>query len=102
MLRSYARHARAHPQMFKLTYGPWRTGSVELTAAADAARASLVQAVTAAQDDRDLPAGDPERLTALLLAVAHGAADLAVSGHLARKGKGTPIRTTSSMTSLPG
>jgi hypothetical protein len=42
----------------------------------------------AAQEDGDLPSGDPERLTALLLALAHGATDLALSGHLARDGKG--------------
>ena len=74
--------------MFRLTYGPWRNGSAELAAAADDARASLVQSVAAAQADGELPPGDPERLTALLLALAHGAADLALSGHLARNGKG--------------
>jgi AcrR family transcriptional regulator len=87
-LQAYVREARAHPQMFRLIYGPWGKGSAELGQAADEARNSLVQAVTAAQDDRDLPAGDPERLAALLLALAHGAADLALSGHLARDGKG--------------
>jgi AcrR family transcriptional regulator len=88
MLHSYVRRAIAHPELFRLTYGSWRHGSAELGAAADDARASLVQAVAAAQDDGDLPAGDPERLTALFLALAHGAADLALSGHLARSGKG--------------
>jgi AcrR family transcriptional regulator len=88
MLRGYIRHALAHPELFKLTYGPWPGGSAELAAAADAARSSFVAAVTAAQDDGDLPSGDPERLTALLLALAHGASDLALSGHLAKDGKG--------------
>lgn len=88
MLHAYAREAIRHPEMFRLTYGPWRNGSAELASAADDARASLVQSVTAAQADGELPAGDPERLTALLLALAHGASDLALSGHLARKGKG--------------
>jgi AcrR family transcriptional regulator len=88
MLHSYVRHAIAHPEMFRLTYGPWRHGSTELGAAADDARASLVHTVAAAQDDGDLPAGDSERLTAMFLALAHGAADLALSGHLARNGKG--------------
>jgi Tetracyclin repressor-like, C-terminal domain len=88
MLKGYVRHALAHPQLFRLTYGPWRTGSAELGLAADEARAALVQAVVAAQASGDLPPGDAERMTALLLAVAHGAADLALSGHLATHGKG--------------
>lgn len=36
----------------------------------------------------DLPAGDPDRVTALLTAVAHGACNLALGGHLSRTGKG--------------
>jgi AcrR family transcriptional regulator len=87
-LLGYVRHALAHPEIFKLTYGPWRNGSAELGTAADSARSALVTAVMAAQEDGDLPSGDPERLTALLLALAHGATDLALSGHLARDGKG--------------
>ena len=35
-----------------------------------------------------LPEGDPERVAALLRATAHGAADLAIGGHLAPDGKG--------------
>jgi AcrR family transcriptional regulator len=88
MLQGYVRHALAHPELFKLTYGPWRTGSPELQAAADTARASLVETVADAQGAGDLPRGDPERLTALLLALAHGAAELALAGHLTKKGKG--------------
>jgi AcrR family transcriptional regulator len=88
MLHGYIRNALAHPQLFKLTYGPWRVASPELAAAADAARSSFVDAVTVAQQDGDLPSGDPERLTALLLALAHGASDLALAGHLAKDGKG--------------
>jgi AcrR family transcriptional regulator len=88
MLLGYVRHALAHPEIFKLTYAPWRNGSVELGTAADNARSSLVTAVIEAQECGDLPSGDPERLTALLLALAHGATDLALSGHLAKNGKG--------------
>jgi hypothetical protein len=88
MLHAYVRRAIAHPEMFRLTYGPWRNGSAELASAAEGARALVVQAVQAAQDSRDLPPDDPERVTPLLLALAHGAADLALSGHLAREGKG--------------
>ncbi len=88
MLHSYVRHALAHPEIFKLTYGPWRNGSTELGAAANIARSAVVYAVAAAQETGDLPSGDPERLTALVLALAHGATDLALSGHLAKTGKG--------------
>jgi AcrR family transcriptional regulator len=88
MLHSSVRHAQRHPELFRLTYGPWTIVSPELSAAADGARAAFVAAVTAAQADGALPAGDPERLSALLLALAHGASELALSGHLARDGKG--------------
>jgi hypothetical protein len=40
------------------------------------------------QERGGLPAGDPERLTALLRATAHGAADLTLAGHLSPDGKG--------------
>lgn len=87
-LHGFVRHALAHPELFKLTYGPWRTGNAELTAAANAGRSSFVEVVRAAQADGDLPAGDPERVAALLQALAHGASSLALAGHLSRKGKG--------------
>jgi hypothetical protein len=44
--------------------------------------------VLAAQAANQAPVGDPERVAALVLALAHGAADLALGGHLARNGKG--------------
>lgn len=88
ILHAYVSRAMAHPQMFRLIYGPWRTDSAELGQAAHGARSLLVEVVQAAQDSGDLPAGDPDRMTALLQALAHGAADLALSGHLARDGKG--------------
>ena len=88
LLRGYVRHALAHPELFKLTFGPWRTASAELSEAATASRGAFVQAVADAQAAGDLPAGDPDRLTALLSSLAHGASDLALSGHLSRDGKG--------------
>lgn len=88
MLHRYVRDALNHPELFKLTYGPWRVSSIELVAAADTARSSFVEAVAAAQQEGDLPSGDPERLTALLLALAHGASHLSLIGQLAKDGKG--------------
>lgn len=82
-LHGYVAWALARPVRFKLVYGPWTRGSAELDAAAQAARGRLAEIVTGAQQEGYLPPGDPERLMALLLALAHGAVDLALSGHLA-------------------
>jgi AcrR family transcriptional regulator len=87
-MHAYVRWALRYPARFRLTFGPWTTGSPELAAAATAARAGLVVTVARAQADGTLPAGDPERVTALIQATAHGAVDLALSGHLSSAGKG--------------
>lgn len=84
----YARWALTYPRRFKLIFGPWSTGSDELARAAHATMDQLLGVVRAAQEHGTLPAGPPERLTALLQAVAHGAADLQTAGHLAPDGKG--------------
>jgi len=88
MMHAYVRWAVRHPARFKLTFGSWSGDLPELARAATAARAGLVDAVAAGQAAGNLPEGDPERVAALVLAVAHGAADLAISGHLSRDGKG--------------
>lgn len=87
-MHGYVAWAVKFPVRFKLVYGPWSHGSEELAIAAGAARGPLLNAVIAAQQDGALPAGDPERVTALLQAVAHGAVDLALAGHLSPTGKG--------------
>lgn len=84
----YVRWAQRYPARFKLTFGSWSTDSPELAKEATAARASLVTAVQAAQASELLPGGDPERVAAFVLALAHGAVDLSISGHLSRTGKG--------------
>ena len=88
MAQAYVDWAQHHPERFKLTFGPWRSGTDELGVSATAARARFVGAVVRAQDAGQLVPGDPERVTALILALAHGAADLALGGHLSRDGKG--------------
>ena len=80
--------ALEHPQRFKLTYGRWTRDDEGLGAAAHDARSLFVQAAAAAQAAGVVPSGDPERLAALIQALGHGAADLALSGHLSREGKG--------------
>jgi len=82
------RQAVQHPRLFQLTYGEWSTNAEELVDAAHAARSAFVSAVTEAQAERTLPDGDPERVVGLILSVAHGAAHLAIGGHLEPGGKG--------------
>ena len=77
-----------YPARFKLTFGPWSVPDAALSAAAGGAIGSLREAVRAAMETGDLPTADPDRTTALVLALSHGAADLALSGHLGRDGKG--------------
>jgi AcrR family transcriptional regulator len=88
MMRGYVAWALEFPQRFKLVYGSWSKDSEELGVAAGTARALFTGVVTAAQRAGQLPAGDPERLASLLLALTHGAVDLALAGHLSPTGKG--------------
>jgi AcrR family transcriptional regulator len=88
MMRGYVRWALRYPERFRLTFGRWERDDAGLGAAAGDARGGLRHAVAAAQAKGELPAGDPERLSALVLALAHGAADQALAGHLSATGKG--------------
>lgn len=84
----YISWALEYPERFRLVFGRWTVESPELTAAAETAQARLIGLVEAAQSSGSLPSGDPVRLASLIRSVAHGAADLAASGHLAANGKG--------------
>jgi AcrR family transcriptional regulator len=88
MMRGYVRWALARPERFRLTYGRWESGTEELAESAGNANTQMIALVKAAQSQGDLAGGDPERIAALMLATAHGAADRALSGHLSRAGKG--------------
>ena len=88
VLHGYVTWAMTHPMRFRLVFGPWSTESGELSAAADSARATLIELVAAEQRAGRLPGADPERLAALLQAHAHGAIALTLAGHLAPGGKG--------------
>lgn len=90
-LHSYVRWALAHPVRFKLIYGKWTRGTPELSVAATTTRGLLSDIVSRAQSSGELPRGDPERCTMMLLSLAHGAVDLALAGHLNPGGKG-PLR----------
>lgn len=88
LTRSYIRWATNYPARFRLVFGEWKHDSRELGEAAGKSRAMLVELVNAAQDAHQLPPGNPERIASLLLALAHGAVDLALAGHLSATGKG--------------
>lgn len=88
LMHGYIRWARAYPQRFQLTFGAWKQQSQELGMAASRSRARLIDLAHTAQRAGELPPGNPERIAYLMLALAHGAVDLALSGHLSAKGKG--------------
>ena len=88
VLHGYVGWALAHPARFRLVFGAWSAGSEELAAAAETARATLIARVADQQHASRLPDGDPERLAALLQALAHGAVALTLAGHLSPDGKG--------------
>lgn len=87
-MHRYVAWALAHPVRFRLAFASWSRASEELGYAASSARAMLVEATAAAQRSGQLPAADPDRLAALLLALANGAIELALAGHLSPAGKG--------------
>jgi AcrR family transcriptional regulator len=87
-MHRYLNWALEHPARFKLTFGAWSEGSDELAAAANAAQTVMIGMVATSQEAGVLPPGDPVRLASLLRALAHGAADLASTGHLRADGKG--------------
>jgi AcrR family transcriptional regulator len=88
MLQGYVRWALRYPERFRLTFGRWERDDTGLAEAASTARSALIRTVSAAQARRELPVGEPERLASLILALAHGAADQALAGHLSVDGKG--------------
>lgn len=88
LARAYVGWARTSPARFKLAFGAWTRKNAELQQAAEESRAVLVSIVAAAQALGELPPGDADRLAALLLALAHGAIDQALAGHLSATGKG--------------
>ena len=82
MMLIYLRWALEFPERFRLTFGRWEEDDARLGLAAVRVREAFVAAVSRAQQDHELPAGDPVRLAALALSATHGAADLAAAGHL--------------------
>ncbi|MVU80112.1 TetR family transcriptional regulator [Nocardia sp. ET3-3] len=88
VLHGYIAWALEHPARFKLVFGRWTDEPPELAETGGNAQSALIALVAQAQAAGSLPAADPERLASLVRSVAHGAADLASSGHLNANGKG--------------
>ena len=87
-LRLYVAWAVRHPERFSLTVTRWSEEKAAFAAAQAEARDEWVQLVFASQAAGRLPPGDTERLTALLLATAEGAVNLALTGRLSKTGPG--------------
>jgi len=88
LMLEYMRWALANPARFRLVSGPWFTVSEARLAAAAEWRRLVIEAVARGQAAGEMPAGDPERLSSLLLALSHGAMHLALQGRLAARGEG--------------
>lgn len=88
VLHDYIDWARSYPARFHLTFGPLPGADDELKKIAGEGRKLLVELVVAAQNEELLPGSNADRMASLLQALAHGAADLALNGHLSAKGKG--------------
>lgn len=89
LMHGYIRWARNYPARFRLTFGAWTLDSPELADAAGKSRGALLSIVSAAQKAHQLPKGNPDRVTSLILSLTHGAIDLALAGHLSATGKGS-------------
>lgn len=85
-MRAVVERSLRRPQRFRLVYGPWRTGSDELNAAAGAAWSTLIGVVERSIQAGVLSPGEPARLANLLRAAAHGAVELELGDHLAKSG----------------
>lgn len=94
MTAAYVGFAMENPPRCRLMFGPEIKGSPHpaVHEAAHAVHGRFVRAVADCQGEGLLPGGDPVELAALVYATAHGAVDLALSGHTEEaKGLGDPL-----------
>jgi AcrR family transcriptional regulator len=94
MAGAYVRFAMANPHRCRMMFSPEVKASPYpvVHEAAGAVHGKFVGVVAECQETGELPAGDPIRLAALMYATAHGAVDLALSGHTEEaKGLGDPL-----------
>ena len=86
-VREYFDWARIYPARFALVFGSWSKPNSELREAARYTLSLLVEIVRKGQDQGELPRAKPERLAALIHAVAHGSAALEFSSHSSGRSK---------------
>ena len=94
MAEAYVGFALESPHRCRLMFGPEVKGSPYpvVHEAAGAVYGRFVGIVAECQEAGELPEEDPTRLAALMYATAHGAVDLALSGHSEEaKGLGDPL-----------
>jgi AcrR family transcriptional regulator len=82
MAAEYLDWAQQYPERFKLIFFGWDAPPPAFREHVAQARKRLVAVVKTAQAEGVLPRAPPHRLSALILATAHGAAELARSGSL--------------------
>lgn len=94
MVAAYVGFALENPARSRLMFGPEVKGSPypAVHEAAYAVHDRFVRTVAEVQEAGQLPGGDPVELAALVYATAHGAVDLALSGHAEEEKKlGDPL-----------
>lgn len=80
----YLDWARTHPARFHLTFGAWSGSHEELEAAAEAAVQALRDLARHAQVEGVASDRDPIETASLIWSLAHGVAQLELSGHLVK------------------
>jgi AcrR family transcriptional regulator len=88
LTHDHVRWAMRYPHRFRLIFGRWHRHDDDLGAAAQATRLLFIESIAVVRRNGLIGPGDDERTAALLMAVIHGAIDLALDGHLAANGKG--------------
>ena len=91
MLDAFLSAARLRPRRYGLLFSSEFEGrdDAELSQAVSDCLAVFISTAEAAMETGELPRQDPRPLAALLIATAHGVAELERSGHLAREKWGT-------------
>ncbi len=82
---AYLAWATAHPERFRLVFGPWTGPHDELEPAAGAAVETMRQAVITAQAEDAELSRDTEQVFSLVWAAVHGMIDLQLAGHLRKR-----------------
>ncbi|MGO2110040.1 MAG: TetR/AcrR family transcriptional regulator [Pseudoclavibacter sp.] len=85
-IERYVARAMRYPRRFRLVYREWATESDALTSAASHATESFDALIAAAKGEGRLGESNPADVGDLLRATVHGAIELALTGHLGKRG----------------